>query len=198
MTAPTERADAARNRLRILDAARRLLASDSSADLSLDTVAKEAGVGVGTVYRRFHSRAGLVYALIDDNETRFQDTFARHCEDRAPSAHERLRTFLHGLAQLVDANAGLLLLAESSVPAGRYHSAPYRRHHGQIAGMVAEFAPDVDTAYLADLILMAFTPGLFAFQRTERGWDLERIKRGLDTLIAGIGAEGKAGAQQPW
>ncbi|MFE6844344.1 TetR/AcrR family transcriptional regulator [Streptomyces sp. NPDC057686] len=65
MTAPAERADAARNRLRILDAARRLLASDGFADLSQDAVAKEAGVGVGTVHRRFHNRAGLVHALIE-------------------------------------------------------------------------------------------------------------------------------------
>lgn len=195
MTAPVERADAARNRLRILDAARRLLAADGFAELSLDAVAKEAGVGVGTAYRRFQNRAGLVYALIDDNESRFQQAFARHCEDAAPSAPERLRAFLHGMAELVDRNRELLLLAEASVPAGRYHSAPFRRHHDQIVDMVAEIAPGADTAYLADLLLMAFTPGLFAFQRTERGWDLDRIKGGLDTLIAGIGGAARADRQ---
>jgi AcrR family transcriptional regulator len=189
MTAPTERADAARNRLRILDAARHLLATDGFADLSLDAVAKKAGVGVGTVYRRFHHRAGLVYALIEDNETRFQETFTHYCQDQAaPSAHDRLRAFLHGMAELVDANRELLLLAEASTPAGRYHSAPFRRHHEQVAGMVAELAPHVDAAYMADLLLMAYTPGLFDYQRTQRGWDMDRIKRGLDTLITGIAA----------
>jgi len=196
MTAPTERADAARNRLRILDAARRLLAADGLANLSLDVVAKEAGVGVATVYRRFHTRAGLVYALISDNEARFQETFTQHCEQSTPSAPDRLRAFLHGLAELVDDNRELLLLAEASVPAGRYRSGPFRRHHEQIVGMVAELAPDVDAEYLADLLLMAYTPGLFDFQRTERGWDVDRIKRGLDTLVAGIGAAGGAD-QQP-
>ncbi|AYV25606.1 DNA-binding transcriptional repressor AcrR [Streptomyces sp. ADI95-16] len=189
MTAPTERADAARNRLRILDAARRLLAADGFAELSLDAVAKEAGVGVGTVYRRFQHRPGLVYALIEDNEARFQASFARYCAtDTAPSAHDRLRAFLHGMADLVEDNRELLLLAEASAPAGRYRSAPFRHHHEQIVGMVAELAPAVDAAYLADLLLMPYTPGLFDFQRTERGWDVARIKRGLDTLIAGIGA----------
>ncbi|MFD9033230.1 TetR/AcrR family transcriptional regulator [Streptomyces sp. NPDC059567] len=197
MTAPTERADAARNRLRILDAARRLLAADGFADLSLDAVAKEAGVGVGTVYRRFHNRPGLVYALIEDNETRFQEAFARHCEDEALSAHDRLRTFLHGMADLVDDNRELLLLAEASAPAGRYRSAPFRRHHEQIVGIVAELAPSVDAAYMADLLLMAYTPGLFDHQRTERGWDVDRIKRGLDALITGIGAAATADQQSP-
>ncbi|MFI8519994.1 TetR/AcrR family transcriptional regulator [Streptomyces sp. NPDC085481] len=196
MTAPTERADAARNRLRILDAARRLLAADGFAELSLDAVAKEAGVGVGTVYRRFHNRAGLVYALIEDNETRFQEAFTLLCEDEAPSAQDRLRAFLHGLADLVDGNRELLLLAEASAPAGRYHSAPFRRHHEQIAGMVAELAPDMDADYVADLLLMAFTPGLFDFQRTERGWDVHRIKCGLDTLIARFGAAENAAARR--
>ncbi len=198
MTAPTERADAARNRLRILDAARRLLEADGLANLSLDVVAKEAGVGVATVYRRFHSRAGLVYALISDNEDRFQEAFARHCENGTPSADDRLRAFLHGLADLVDDNRELLLLAEASAPAGRYHSGPFRRHHEQVVGMVAELDPTVDAAYLADLLLMAFTPGLFDYQRTERGWDVDRIKRGLDTLVvgivAGVNAAGGPGA----
>jgi AcrR family transcriptional regulator len=196
MTAPTERADAARNRLRILDAARRLLATHGFADLSLDAVAKEAGVGVGTVYRRFHNRAGLVYALIEDSESRFQERFTRHCEDGAPSARDRLRAFLHGMAELVEDNLELLLLAEASAPAGRYRSAPFRRHHDQVVGMVAELAPGVDAAYVADLLLMAYTPGLFNFQRTERGWDMDRIKRGVDALIAGIGAVDGAD-QQP-
>ncbi|MFC9391445.1 TetR/AcrR family transcriptional regulator [Streptomyces venezuelae] len=188
--APTERADAARNRLRILDAARRRLAADGFAELSLDAVAKDAGVGVGTVYRRFRSKAGLVYALIEDNEARFQEEFARHCADDAPSAHDRLRAFLHGLAELVEDNRELLLLAEASVPAGRYHSAPFRRHHEQIVGMLTELAPGVDAAYVADLLLMAFTPGLFDFQRTERGWDVARIKGGLDTVLAGLAETG--------
>ncbi|MER6098876.1 TetR/AcrR family transcriptional regulator [Streptomyces sp. NPDC001728] len=194
MTAPTERADAARNRLRILDAARRRLADDGFTALSLDAVAKDAGVGVGTVYRRFHNRAGLVYALIEDNESRFQEEFARQAEDGAPSARERLRAFLHGMADLVEENRELLLLAEASVPAGRYRSAPFRRHHEQVVGMVAELAPDADAAYLADLLLMAYAPGLFDFQRTDRGWDVDRIKRGLDALVDGIGAVGAGGA----
>ncbi|MFJ2784016.1 TetR/AcrR family transcriptional regulator [Streptomyces sp. NPDC093249] len=194
MNAPAERADAARNRLRILGAARRRLAADGFAALSLDAVAKEAGVGVGTVYRRFQNRAGLVYALVEENESRFQREFARHCADGSPAAPDRLRAFLHGMADLVEENRELLLLAESSAPAGRYRSGPFRRHHEQITDMVAELAPAADPAYLADLLLMAFTPGLFDFQRAERGWDVDRIKRGLDALVGGIGA---AGSQPP-
>ncbi|MHC0432172.1 hypothetical protein ACX6XY_18585 [Streptomyces sp. O3] len=102
-----------------------------------------------------------------------------------------MRAFLHGLADLVDGNRELLLLAEASAPAGRYHSAPFRRHHEQIRRMLDELAPGADSAYLADLLLAAFTPGLFDFQRQRqrRGWPLDRVKRGLDTLVDGVAGQ---------
>ncbi|MFP3986977.1 TetR/AcrR family transcriptional regulator [Streptomyces sp. E11-3] len=189
-----ERADAARNRRKILDAATRVLTAEGSAALSLDAVAKEAGVGVGTVYRRFENRARLVYELIDDNETRFQEEFTAHAD--APP-RERLRAFLHGMAELVEANRELLLLAEASVPAGRYHSGPYRRHHEQLGQLIDELASGADSSYLADLLLMAYTPGLFDFQREQRGWPLDRIKEGLDTLVDGIAAAVGRPPEQP-
>lgn len=57
------RADAERNRLRIIEAARRLFA-DRGLAVSLDEVAEAAGVGVGTVYRRFANRDELVNGVL--------------------------------------------------------------------------------------------------------------------------------------
>lgn len=56
------RADAERNRQRILEAARELFA-ERGLSVSLDDVAERAGLGVGTVYRRFASREELIGAL---------------------------------------------------------------------------------------------------------------------------------------
>ncbi|MER5214332.1 helix-turn-helix domain-containing protein [Streptomyces sp. NPDC002838] len=179
----TERADAARNRRRILDAAVRVLRTQGASALTADTVAKEAGVGVGTVYRRFENRARLVYELIEENETRFQEELAGHAGE---PPRQRLRAFLHGMADLLEEQRALLLIAEASAPAARYFSRPYRTHHEQLTSLVAELAPTADAAYLADLLLMAYTPGLFDHQRGERDWPLERIKSGLDTLVDGI------------
>lgn len=61
----TVRADAVRNRQAILDAARTLF-SRYGLDVSMETVAQTAGVGVGTVYRRFPDRQGLVQAVVAD------------------------------------------------------------------------------------------------------------------------------------
>ena len=59
------RADAARNRTRLLEAARELFAQRGLA-VTMDEIARHAGVGVGTAYRRFASREQLIDALFDD------------------------------------------------------------------------------------------------------------------------------------
>lgn len=58
------RADAARNRAAILDAARRVL-SDRGLDVPVEEIARAAGVGVGTVYRNFPTKDALVSAIIE-------------------------------------------------------------------------------------------------------------------------------------
>jgi AcrR family transcriptional regulator len=58
------RADAARNRERILEAAEAVFV-ERGADASLEEVAKRAGVGIGTLYRRFATRDELLAALSD-------------------------------------------------------------------------------------------------------------------------------------
>jgi AcrR family transcriptional regulator len=59
------RADARRNRERILEAARESFA-ESGLDAQMEDLARRAGVGVGTVYRHFPTKEALVGALVDD------------------------------------------------------------------------------------------------------------------------------------
>ena len=63
-----ERADAARNRLHLLATARQMLAEQGPDRLTMDGLAKRAGLGKGTVFRRFGTRAGIFQALLDDDE----------------------------------------------------------------------------------------------------------------------------------
>ena len=65
------RADAARNRERLLDAAVRAFANDG-ADVTLEAIAKAAGVGIGTLYRNFPTREALV-------EATYRNELARLC-----------------------------------------------------------------------------------------------------------------------
>jgi AcrR family transcriptional regulator len=69
----TERADAARNRRRLLATAREIIAGEGADTLTMDGLAERAGLGKGTVFRRFGTRAGIFQALLDDDERDFQE-----------------------------------------------------------------------------------------------------------------------------
>jgi AcrR family transcriptional regulator len=68
-----ERADAARNRRLLLATARQMLAEQGADKLTMDGLAERAGLGKGTVYRRFGTRPGIFQALLDDDERAFQE-----------------------------------------------------------------------------------------------------------------------------
>ena len=72
---PHERGDAARNRVLLLDAARRLIDERGADAVTMDDIAGAAGVGKGTVFRRFGSRAGLMMVLLDEDERASQQAF---------------------------------------------------------------------------------------------------------------------------
>jgi AcrR family transcriptional regulator len=74
------RRDAERNRQRILEAAREAFA-ELGLSVTLDEIARRAGVGVGTVYRRFPDKERLIDALFEDQMTEF----AAMAEDRLRS-----------------------------------------------------------------------------------------------------------------
>ena len=65
---PPERGDAARNRALLLDAARRLVDERGAEAVTTEDIAAAAGVGKGTLFRRFGSRAGLMVVLLDEDE----------------------------------------------------------------------------------------------------------------------------------
>jgi AcrR family transcriptional regulator len=73
--ADSERRDAARNRELLLQAARELIEECGVDGLTMGTLAQRAGLGKGTVFRRFGSRAGLMMTLLSDAEAEFQGQF---------------------------------------------------------------------------------------------------------------------------
>src|SRR3984957_14945117 len=106
----TERADAARNRQRILVAAQTLFARDGVAGTSMDAIAAEAGVGKGTLFRRFGDRASLALALLETSESAFQEAFIRGPTPLGPGAppEERLVAFGRRLLQHLTSHGALL------------------------------------------------------------------------------------------
>jgi AcrR family transcriptional regulator len=98
------RRDAERNRQLILAAARTLFA-ERGLEVSMDEVAREAGLGVGTVYRRFPTRGALVDALFADRLTAIVEVVEEAL--RFPRAFDGLRHFLESMVQMQTLDKGL-------------------------------------------------------------------------------------------
>ena len=105
-----ERADAARNRERILCTARRLFTERGASCVSMDELAEAAGVGKGTLFRRFGSRAALARAVLDEQERHLQEAFIRGDPPLGPgaTAQERLVAFGEAWLDLLALHAELL------------------------------------------------------------------------------------------
>jgi AcrR family transcriptional regulator len=110
MPVGVERADAARNRAAILRATEELLAREDAEHVSVDAVAAAAGVGKGTVFRRFGSRAGLLRALVDER----MDDLSRRIRTGPPPlgpgapAVDRLTAFFDAVVDVASRNSALI------------------------------------------------------------------------------------------
>ncbi|MEU8708830.1 TetR/AcrR family transcriptional regulator [Streptomyces sp. NPDC048565] len=98
------RVDAQRNAARVLEAARRAVASHGL-DVSYHEIARQAGVGVGTVYRRYPERDQLMAAVLGDILTELIDT--AHRALRSDDAWEGFSMLFTGLAMRTVQNTGL-------------------------------------------------------------------------------------------
>jgi AcrR family transcriptional regulator len=94
-----ERADAARNRRHLLAVAREMLAEQSPDKLTMDALAERAGLGKGTVFRRFGTRAGIFAALLDDDEQAFQQEVLAGPPPLGPGAAPVDRLIAYGRAR---------------------------------------------------------------------------------------------------
>src|SRR6516164_1784221 len=143
-----ERADAARNRRHLLATAREMLAEQGADKLTMDGLAERAGLGKGTVFRRFGTRAGIFQALLDDDERAFQEKVLSGPPPLGPGAppldrliaYGRARTdFLIGHREIARA----ALDGRETVPAGS-QSPMSREHIRFLLGQLRLGAADLD------------------------------------------------------
>jgi AcrR family transcriptional regulator len=190
-TAPLEqreRADARRNRERIMCAAARLVHERGIDGVSMDDVAAEAGVGKGTLYRRFGDRWSLLRALIEEPERDFQDAVIRGAPPLGPGAppDERLLAFGAGLLRLLDRHARFIL-AGDKVLTGRYQHPVYAFYRMHVAFLLREILGEgARTEYLVDALLAPLAPEPFIFQREIRGMSLEEMTEGWQVLADAV------------
>jgi AcrR family transcriptional regulator len=135
-TEPRQRADARRNRQRILDAAASAFA-EGGLDVPLETVAERAGVGIGTLYRHFATREDLVAGCFLGR----LDAHVRAAEDAltAPDGWTGFRQYVESTCGLQAADRGLNDLLTRTFPPG-YALEPSRRRAYELAVRILDRA----------------------------------------------------------
>jgi AcrR family transcriptional regulator len=177
---PRERADAARNRTRVLEAAARLLAERGGRDVTMEQIAAAAGVGKGTLYRRYPDVASIALALLDEHERQLQEQLVRGAPPLGPGAPpgERLAAFYRAMVNLLERHLHLALAAETG--ARRYEVGAYSAWSTHIQLLLRE-AGLAERRGLTDALLAPLAPDVFEHQRAS-GLSTNRIAGDLAVL----------------
>lgn len=183
--AAPERADAARNRRRILAAADRLFADKGVSCTSMDAIAAEAGVGKGTLFRRFGDRATLALAVLDETERELQEAVLSGPPPLGPGAEPipRLMAFGDAVLDRMELYTDLTLEAEREGKGSYLQSSPHAVRWLHIHNLVSQARPDADADYVSDLLLIALSAQLFVHQRRAREMDVSELKAGFADLV---------------
>ncbi|GAA3762547.1 TetR/AcrR family transcriptional regulator [Micromonospora maritima] len=177
------RADALRNRQRLLDAAVQAF-SQAGAEVTLDRVAKEAGVGIGTLYRHFPTREALIEAAYRNELAKLCDAGPELLADRPAEA--ALRAWMDRFVDYLATKRGMADALRLAIASG---ANPYAHSRdrllaalgdllaaGAAAGTVrADVAPADVLASLSGVSLVAGQPD----QRDQAGRLLDLLMDGL-------------------
>jgi AcrR family transcriptional regulator len=175
-----ERADAARNRAKVLAAAARLFADGDPRAVTMEDVARAAGVGRGTLYRRYPDVASIAAALLDEHERALQGELLRGAPPLGPGAppHERLAAFFAAMVDLLDRHGHLLLGVEPGPK--RFTVGAYGFWRAHVLALLRE-AGTPDPEALADTLLAPLAPEVYLHQR-DQGVTGDRLKAALARL----------------
>lgn len=186
------RADAERNRGRVLDAAREILA-EKGAQARLEEIARAAGVGIGTLYRHFPTRETLLEEVYRADAERLSRA-ARALAEGQPVAREALRSWLRLFIELMGTRRGLAELVAGADPKPTNSvvttepSEPTARAlvAGAISGLVAALEPREENGGLVEpMDLLRALVGV-ANTSAGPGWE-DRAWHLADVLVAGLG-----------
>jgi AcrR family transcriptional regulator len=181
-----ERRDAARNRDALMCAAQQLIDQCGVDSVTMDAVAEKAGVGKGTVFRRFGNRAGLMARLLDDSEAAWQAAVISGPPPLGPGAPPRERLLAFGRSR-VEANLrhADLLLASVGAGTGRSYAA-YSFTATHVRYLLGELRVRGDIALLATALLAPLEVPILRQQTGVENISIDRIIDGWEDLVARV------------
>jgi len=201
-----ERRDAAEHRQCILDAAQHLFAEQGVDAVSMHQIALAAGIGQGTLYRRYRHKGELCMDLMREHHERFAEEIAAlFAETETASALERLDGVLIKMAALLEEQVTFLgPIGGTMTRDGECNESDSSRHfsfqqspwylwlHELLAGLLTEAMKRgelaaLDVPFTVDTMLAVLNPPFYRFQRLERGFSQERILQGVRRIyIEGV------------
>jgi AcrR family transcriptional regulator len=172
-----ERRDAARNREALLVAAEALIDHCGVEGVTMDAVAARAGVGKGTVFRRFGSREGLMAALLDFTETEWQRSVISGPPPLGPGAPpmERLLAFGRSRLELTLTHAALVLAAGDAATRS-YAAYSFAAMH--VKHLLGELGVDGDLPILCTALLAPLDVRILEQQIRVEGFGVDRVYDG--------------------
>lgn len=176
-----ERADAARNRAKVLAAAEHVFAEHDPRSVTMADIARAAGIGRATLYRRYPDPASVAVALLDEHERQLQEQLLSGPPPLGPGAPPatRLAAFYEAMVDLLDRHLHLALGAQTGQ--SRLTTGAYRLWPAHVRHLVSESGVgDPDT--LADILLAPLAPELYRSQRFDTGLTKTQITDALALL----------------
>lgn len=190
-----ERSDAAEHRRLILQTARSLFEEHGVRDVSMRQIAQTAGVGQGTLYRRYAHKGELCSDLMEDTNRCIINAIEGYLKNaESASAAERCGGVLDLLVDFIDHESQLLIPLHNVYIASEdssvfYRSPIYTYLRDMLARLLRELPEDgrtPDPALTAHVILCSLSPSGYLHLRNELGYSRDEIKRHYRKLYAGI------------
>lgn len=180
---PPERGDAARNRALLVDAARRLVSERGAESVTTDDIAAAAGVGKGTLFRRFGSRAGLMMVLLDEDEKALQQAFLFGPPPLGPGAPPADRLRAYGRERLAFVATHHALLSDVGRDPQMRFNPPMMLQHSHVRVLLEQAGTTGDLDAQTTALLALLDADYVHHETTDRGRTLGDLGDGWETLV---------------
>lgn len=187
MTIRNERRDAAEHRRLILMTARCLFDQQGVDSVSMHQIAKSAGIGQGTLYRRYNHKSELCFDLMKENFSLFQEEVTAYMEGaRTLPVRERLETLIHKVFSFLESNTEWLGVIQRQTMACEdgqaiaFQSPPYLFIHTTIRQLLEEGVEQgvccpIQPDFSAHAFINSISPDLLLHLKKEKGYSLQQV-----------------------
>ncbi|MEU6812784.1 helix-turn-helix domain-containing protein [Streptomyces sp. NPDC046831] len=177
--------DAARNRQAILVAASALFDQPNSAEVSMQEIAAAAGVGKGTVFRRFGDRTRLIQAVLLPRVATLRSAVESGPPPLGPggSPDAALVSLVEALFDFAWRNRPLIRALEVRGPHAYYTNEASQFWIAELTRRLAAAAPGTDAEFRAHAVFTALRADVIEYMVDRRGMTRDRIRSGLAGLL---------------